>query len=152
MLSWHAAVKKISARCRNHQPTGGNAMKKRAVATVLILLAALAHARAFTADQLMGRWAAGGKTYAYIYEFFFTGAVEKRVIMETDSVVWTGSGSFSVEGNTLTIRLDDTASNTPAAEVFAIESFDGTKLVLRGRARYFKDIDADKVELVRIPD
>ncbi|TAL34043.1 MAG: hypothetical protein EPN93_12685 [Spirochaetes bacterium] len=120
------------------------------VLPALIFLAA--HGYAFTADDLMGKWAVAGSAYAYIYEFQFSGAAEKRMILGGDMVVWTGTGSFAVKGNTLTVTLDSTASNTPLSEVFIIESFNGTKLVLRGKGRYFKDIDADRVEFVRIPD
>ncbi len=121
------------------------------ILAVLALLG-VAEARALTNDQLMGKWALSGKTCSYTYEFFFTSAVEKRVIMGADMTVWTGAGNFSVRENTLMITLDRTASDTPVVEIFLVESYDGSKLVLRGRARYFNDIDSERVEFTRIPD
>lgn len=103
------------------------------------------------ADDLFGKWAVSGQIYTYIYELDISGSVEKRIMMVPDTVVWTGTGLFTVNGKTLTVKLDETASNTPIVETFTVESLKNGVLKLRGKASYFSDIKNDIIILTQMP-
>lgn len=107
---------------------------------------------ALSPEELMGKWAVSGSQYTYLYSFDISGAAEKRIVLGSDTVVWTGTGTFSIRGELLTIHLDKTAGNTPVTEIFSIAPEKNGSLTLQGKSSYFSDIARKTVTMVRLPD